>query len=111
MSDVIRTWAADGFKLTLTDTGRTDHYGKSVLGYVFSDGGSVIFEGEDFACSPLHSIDSDAAVAGLLSFLSLRPGDTDAEYFESYTPAQLEWADARGEYLSLLAYELEEGAE
>jgi len=42
-------------------------------------------------------------------FRSCRPGDTDAEYFSDYTPAQLEWVDRYGEELGLFATELEQG--
>ena len=52
-------------------------------------------------------MDADATVAGLLAFLSLKPGDTDPEYFEGYTPEQLAFARAQGENLSLHAEELE----
>jgi hypothetical protein len=59
--------------------------------------GWIIFEGEDFAGSPMDADDSDETVAALLTFLTLRRGDTDAEYFESYTPEQLAWQGiARG---------------
>lgn len=105
--DPLRVWESDGFRLTLWDTGTVDHYGKSRLAYRFEDSGALIFAGEDFCCSPLHAVDSDATVGGLLGFLSLRPGDTDEEYFDAYSPAQLAWADDRAEYLALLAYELE----
>ena len=44
---------------------------------------------------------------GLLAFLSLKPGDTDPEYFEGYTPEQLEFARQEGESLSLLVEGLE----
>src|SRR6267154_2186459 len=39
---------------------------------------TVLFAGADFGCSPLHAIDSDENTIGLLHFLTLRPGDTDA---------------------------------
>lgn len=56
--------------------------------------GAVLFEGADFGVSPLHSVDSDAALLALLWFLALRPGDTDREYFAEYTAAQLEWCES-----------------
>lgn len=59
----------------------------------------------------MHADDSRETVAGLLHFLALRPGDTDRDYFDSYTPAQLEWCDAHGEELAMLAMEMEELAE
>ena len=42
----------------------------------------------------MHSIDSDQAVAALMGFLTLKPGDTDREYFDAYTPEQLAWAQS-----------------
>jgi hypothetical protein len=111
VSEHIRTWEQAGFRLELFDTYRTDRYGKSVLGYEFYDHGALIFEGEDFHASPLHAIDGDEAVAGLLAFLSLRPGDTDPEWFEGYTPEQLAWVESgRAEELGYLQCELEERA-
>lgn len=61
---------------------------------------TVLFEGADFGCSPLDAIDSDACIRSLMSFLTLRPGDTDSEYFEDYTAAQLAYCDAHAEALS-----------
>jgi hypothetical protein len=104
----IRTWQTGRFRLDIYDTGRRDWRGQSKLAYEFRDSDRLIFQGEDFAGSPLHTDDSAQTVATLLSFLSLRPGDTDREYFASYTPEQLEWAQASGEELSWLATELEE---
>jgi hypothetical protein len=96
------------FTLTMWDTGRMDtgapaiqaagrtgYGGKWLVGYrlTMRQGGrrTVLFQGEDFGCSPLHAIDSDAAVVGIMAFLTLRPGDTDREYFESYTTVQLDY--------------------
>ncbi len=106
----IRTWAdrdGIGFRLELYDTYRTDRWGKSILAYEFRHAGELIFEGADYHCSPLHAVDSDAAVAGLLAFLALRPGDTDPDYFATYTPRQLEWVREHGEELSLYVESLE----
>ena len=104
----IRTWRSGRFQLDLFDTGWRDCRGQSRLGYTFSDGGKIIFEGQDFCGSPLHADDSDATVAALLTFLSLRPGDTDREFFERYSPEQLIWAQLNAEELSLHAHEIEE---
>lgn len=60
----------------------------------------VLFEGSDFECSPRHAIDSDEAVRVLMNFLTLRPGDTDWEYFENYTDSQREFCDQRAEDLA-----------
>src|SRR4051794_34254726 len=108
--DLIREWAADGYRLEVFDTYQTRH-GKSILAYRLFDEDRLIFEGWDYGCSPMHCIDGDESVAGLLCFLSLRPGDTDSEYFDDYTPQQLEWCQSgRAEWLGYLAHELEEQA-
>lgn len=61
---------------------------------------TLLFEGEDFGCSPMHAIDSDECVAAIMSFLTLRPGDTDREYFEDYTEAQLDYCSQHAEALA-----------
>lgn len=104
----IRRWEEGDFTLDLYDTYGWTGGGKSRLAYELRHQGEIVFEGNDFGCSPLHAVDSDATVAALLTFLSLRPGDTDADYFDSYTAKQLDWACRHGEELSLYAYELEE---
>jgi hypothetical protein len=107
--ELIKTWRRDGFSLRLYDTGRTGQYGKARLAYRFRDKGKLIFEGDDFFCSPLHAIDSLDSVYSLLAFLSLRPGDTDSEYFESYTPEQMNWCQSgRAEWLSCIVCDGEE---
>ena len=92
------------FTLSIFDTGRTDARGCTILAYALKqrEGGhtSVVFEGTDFRPSPLHADDSNATVAALLGFLTLRPGDTDRDYFEGYTPAQREFCEQHAEALS-----------
>lgn len=91
------------FRLTVRDTGRTIG-GKHRLGYLLTriEPGTIlnVFEGDDFGCSPLHAVDSDETVAAIMGFLTLRPGDTDAEYFENYTADQLEFCQQHAESLS-----------
>lgn len=81
------------FQLQLFDVGARTRHGKWNVGYSFgetTDGGfRLLFEGEDFATP--RAIDSDVCVCALMGFLTLRPGDTDAEYFATYTAAQHEW--------------------
>lgn len=103
----LRTWKHGPYKLELYDTYRTDHLGKCILSYAFYHadyGEEPIFQGADFSCSPMHAIDSDATVGALLGFLSLRPGDTDAEYFEHYTDRQMKFAENEGGELDWIAY-------
>jgi len=78
------------------------------LRYQLEHQGKVIFEGDDYGCPRSIAVDSAESFASILSFLSCRPGDTDNEYFASYTPEQLEWANQYGEQLSLFVHELEE---
>ena len=102
MRDRMRTWTdpdGHGFRLEMYDSGRS-RGGKWEVDYEFFHSGDLIFTGT-LGCSPLHAIDSDETVQGILCFCSLRPGDTDAAYFSDYTPAQLAWASRWGEALSV----------
>lgn len=108
--DHLRTWYLDDFELRLYDIHEVDRRGKDLLAYELIDRRqepSRIFAGDDLAVSPLDPIDSDAVATAVLGFLSLRPGDVEPEYFDSYTPAQLEWRDDRAEDLSLWADHLQ----
>jgi hypothetical protein len=59
----------------------------------------------------MHADDSLATVAACLSFMSLRPGDTDREYFKDYTPDQMAWCQSgRAEELGCLVAMMEEKA-
>ena len=94
------------FKLELFATNIPDRRNDNCLvGYrlwqYYRGNPTLIFEGDEFSPSPLHAADSDESVACLMSFLTLRPGDTDREYFDAYTPEQLEFAVSHGEALAL----------
>jgi len=73
------------FTLTLWETGERDRNGKERLRYRLTKSGapgkpaSEVFDGDDFYASPLHALDSDATVRAVLGFLTLKPGDTDAD--------------------------------
>lgn len=67
--------------------------GRTLLGYRFTLDGDPLFEGVDFSPGASMAIDSDEAIGGLLGFLTLGEHDTDEEYFEGYTAAQLAWRD------------------
>jgi hypothetical protein len=91
------------YHLRLWDTGETKG-NKSRLAYQLTGvAGETVFSGEQFCCSPSIAIDSDECLRILLSFLTIRPGDTDQEYFDDYTPSQLAFAEGDAEYLSLWA--------
>lgn len=91
------------FTLTVWDTYRLrDRDNHTILGYCLRMNGKVLFEGQDFGCPSCTPIDSDAMVASLMGFLTLRPGDTDREYFANYTSAQLEYCQQHAETLGSL---------
>lgn len=81
------------------------------LGYAYWHGTdpAPIFTGEDIGTGAGDAIDSDDAIRGVLTFLSLRPGDTDAEYFSDYTAEQLDWAQCHAEALAMYALPLDDG--
>ena len=59
--------------------------------YTLCSNDQCLFHGDDFS-SP-HFWSEEQVLYSLLGFLTLKPGDTDAEYFATYTPDQLEWAN------------------
>ncbi|KOX23828.1 hypothetical protein [Nocardiopsis sp. NRRL B-16309] len=63
----------------------------------------LIFAGDDIG-GPTGASEDEMARA-VTGFLSLRPGDTDDEYFSDYTPEQLEWCDENAEYLAGCLYD------
>jgi hypothetical protein len=85
-----------GMMLTVSDTFKTDSMGKSRLAYDFrkEDDKEPLFSGDDFFCGMFTAIDSDESMLCLLCFLTLKPGDTDKEYFEEYNENQLAWANS-----------------
>lgn len=97
-------WVLDEHTLQMEHTGRYDENMRPIIHYRFDTDGEVIFQGEDFRPSAFDAWDSYTSVLGLLGFLTLLPGDTDAEYFADYTPEQMEWAEEYAEGLSVLLY-------
>jgi hypothetical protein len=91
------------FILCTWDAEKRDGMGKNIIRYrlAMREAGvsTVLFAGEDFACAPSDAIDSVATAEALMSFLTLRPGDTDEEYFAKYTQAQLDYCAQHAEAL------------
>lgn len=101
------------FTLRVYDTGTSDNrfgpWAKSILAYELVQHDPqheriLLFEGSDFACSPLHAIDSDDCIKSLMGFLTLRLGDTDKDYFDAYTLVQCEFRDTHAESLMMEVY-------
>ena len=93
------------FTLTMWDTGHTTTEHKTLIRYRLTQRTghkrTVIFEGNDFSVPQYTAIDSDKAVKALMGFLTLRPGDTDREYFDNYTKAQMEFVEEHAEDLAM----------
>lgn len=94
------------FLVTWATNRRVEHSSGEWIGYQLSirEQGKtrVLFTGEDIG-SAMNAIDSDECVRAIMSFLTLRPGDTDAEYFRNYTEDQLEYCTHHAEYLGYAA--------
>ena len=99
------------YSLFLESTGKHKN-GKWQVKYMFcehlahKDPGTmkVIFSGDDFYPSPMISDpEGPRSASALMSFLTLREGDTDPEYFDPYTPTQTDFRDndAEGVYQDL----------
>lgn len=107
---LMRSWTTDGFLVELYETG-TMVGSHTAVGYRLYDvdyaietgDASVVFEGTDYGVPSGQTIDGDRAVEGILGFLSLRPGDTDDEFFAGDTDRQTAWRIARGEHLGIYA--------
>ena len=94
------------FTLLLWDTHRWCHNRPTTwLGYKLIMSGETLFEGEDFSNSPFDAVDSDETVKGLMGFLTLRPGDTDPDYFDGYNEKKLEYCDNHAEDLMCCVYD------
>lgn len=65
-------------------------------------GGKVIFARGDTWCAMPGCIDGIEAKELVTSCFTIKPGDTDPEYFASYTPDQLAWVTRNGEELDVL---------
>ena len=100
MGDPIRVVRIAKCCLTLWETGFVDWRGQPKLAYRLTYRGRAVFCASDFAGSPMYENNSDETVAGLLGYLSLRPGDTDKEYFDCYFPAQMRFVEDMGEELA-----------
>lgn len=64
-------------------------------------GGKIIFARGDTWCATPGCVDDDEAKELVMSLFAMRPGDTDPEYFASYTAEQLAWVERNGEELGV----------
>lgn len=70
---------------------------------ILKRGRKVIGIWHDFAPSPMHAIDSRESWYAIWSFVTLRQGDTDSEYFDNYTAEMLAFRDGDAEHVGFEA--------
>lgn len=95
----------DDHVLKISVDGRTGD-GRIRYSYRLSRCDQTIFQGHDFCSGAGAEPTSGAlthAASCLLGFLTLCPGDVEADYFDEYTRAQIAWRDEFAEELSLYA--------
>ncbi len=88
------------FCLRTWDTNEADAMGKYVIEYSFEQDGVEIFTGRVHLGFGV-AVDSKEALESCLAFICLRPGDTDAEYFDGYNDAQTAFANEHAEAVGL----------
>lgn len=107
--DVLRNVRVNGYRLLTWDDHTRYDTGQHRVRYAFFLPGAKqpLFLGE-CGISPLDPIDSDAALVSILGWLTLKPGDTDSDFFADYTAEQLDWCQSwEAEELSLIPYDAE----
>lgn len=102
-------WSKDGFTLTLEWQNKFRD-GRQWASYELKDGDTVLFSGNDLAPAPGFELSHRVVVSDVIGFLTLKKGDTDPEFFDNYTPDQMEWTRSdRCEELQMLGLDIEEG--
>ena len=81
---------------------------RAVFGYRLYSNDALIFEGVDL--SGPRGMACERAACEVMCFLTLRPGDVEDDYFEKYTPDQLDWRDTYAEAMGLDVLEMMEAA-
>ena len=80
--------------------------------YQLVDNGETIFIGDQYNPSPCYPPTARESALMLLGFLTLRPGDTDDEYFNKHSTRQLEWLlGDTAEELRMANYDFENALE
>jgi hypothetical protein len=88
--------------ITAWDADHTDPFsGHQRIDAELQQNGEVVFPRGATYCAVARGTKLDQTDARELvgSLFAMRPGDTDEDFFESYTPAQRAWAEANGEEL------------
>jgi hypothetical protein len=103
--ECLRRWRHDNFTLYMYNMGWNMKQEKWQIGYKFFWDKGLLFEGEDFYCPEL---DGKRPMLGLLGFITLKPGDTDSDWFDKYTDFQRRWTESNDiDDLQLWVYDQE----
>lgn len=93
----------DGHRLILHafDTGREDERGTARIEILAKVCGDTLWSPGDTYCHPAPgwALDGPETKKLVTELVALKPGDTDSEYFASYTPARIAFAVKFGEHL------------
>lgn len=87
--------------ITAYDNLGWDSAGRVRLTVEVRHGGKVIFPLGQLTCALHGTSDGIEARELAMSLVAMRPGDTDPDYFEGYTEAQIDWVTAHGEALGM----------
>lgn len=83
--------------------------GGNKCSYIFESEGVELTRGNDFKPSPMHYIDSIETMVSLLSFMAVKPGDTDDDYFKYHSDAFMDWLETdRRDALNLMISDFED---
>lgn len=96
------------FRVEIWDTFTRDYRGCSNLIarlYMYEGGKRTHVLDQRFAMGVFQTDDGDAAMQAAITGVAMKPGDTDSEFFEGYTEAQLDVVKEHGESLALVAYD------
>ncbi len=104
--DYLRQVVFDGYCLRTWPTNKRYPTGQEIIGAeLVNPDGVTLFSQESFGIAPGYAIDSDKALREVISWLTLKPGDTDRDHFDNYTPEQMAFAKGDAAMLSLWADE------
>ncbi len=79
-----------------------DEAGRCKLDIEVRHGGKVIFPRGVLYCAGHFASDSIQAKELVLSTVAMKPGDTENDYFDGYSPEQLAWAKEHGESVAMV---------
>lgn len=83
--------------------------GRPSLGFRVHTDDTLVWQGHEFTPSGGVEPASTEAVAELLTWVTLRPGDTDDEFFDGHTAEQHDWLARHADDLSAFAHQVENG--